>query len=370
MTMSDPHDVVVLGATPAGYVAAITLAQRKHDVVLVAAPAAMTESPLADWVPADVIEASPVIKSVKTAFEGSFKEIVYHSQDFSQQAEFHSRSAAGYFIRQSVLLEALAKKAKSSGVKLQRLSRAPRIRLQENSVILTGEEGTVEGSVLLICQDDPDAVMTELIMPLRISHVEELSACGLDVPVPRTSKTGALHLVTYGSHEQMGMFFQNKGLLHVRMLSADRMEPAGVEQLSHFIAQLQQAKLLPEKLNLAKAAAAIWHPPGGVALELETHLAKRTLLVGTAGGFVSVLSGQSIDPSIRSAVVAAEVTHKALRSKQVQETLAEYKRHWRDELSDRIRLPGTSLKMLLPIIYSNKAMAAKFARTLLYGAPI
>ncbi len=372
MTMSDLHDVVVLGATPAGYVAAITLAQHKHSVVLVACPAPATESPLLDWVPHDVLDASPVLKSVKSAFETAFKEIIYHSQDFAQQAEFHSRAVAGYFVRQPVLLEALAKKAKTAGVKLKRFARAPHIKLEENSALLVGEAGQVEGKVLLICQDEPDAIMTELIMPLRITHVEELSICGLDVPLAKSAGQEALHLVTYGSHEQIGMFFHSGGMLHVRMLSALQLAPAGVEQLSHFIAQLQQAELLPAKLSLAKANAAIWHPPGGVALELEAHLAKRMLLVGTAGGFASVLSGQTIDPSVRSAVVAADVTHKALNSKQMQlqESLAEYKRQWRDELSDRIRLPGTSMKMLLPIVYSNSAMAAKLARTLLYGEPI
>lgn len=370
MAMSDTYEVAVLGATAAGYVAAITLAQMGHKTILVISPASPTESPLSEWLPADVLDASPVIKSVKSSMDEGFHDVAFHSEDFSQHAEYRSRTTAGYFVRMHLFLAALADKAKKAGVAHHKFAKSPRLTLQEGSVILESAGGSVEAGVLLVAQDEPDVIMSELILSLRTSPVEELTVCGLDAPLPKAGMDKALHIVTYGGHEKTGMFFASDGLVHVRIITAHPGAPASVEQLSHLIAQVQAAGLLPAKMSLAKATAAIWHPPGGVALELETHLAKRTLLVGTAGGFVSALSGQTVDPSVRSAMVAADVTHRALKSKQLQETLSEYKRHWRDELSDRIRLPGTSMKMLLPIIYANKAMAGKLARAYLYGEPI
>jgi flavin-dependent dehydrogenase len=174
-------------------------------------------------------------------------------------------------------------------------------------------------------------------------------------------------VVAFGGTDMMGVFFAVGGLLHVRIISAAFAPPATIDSLVKLISGLQGKDLIEGRLELNKAKAAIWHPPGGMALELEMHTAKRTMLVGTAGGFASATTGQTLDPSVRSALVAADVADKALHSRKVQEAIWQYKNQWREKLAQRIRPSGTSLQMLLPMVLSNKAIMGKFAKAFLYG---
>jgi flavin-dependent dehydrogenase len=267
------------------------------------------------------------------------------------------------------LLAALHKAARGAGIACLRTEQVPEADLQESAVALRAGRRTVRAALLLIAQGNPADVVARLQLTVRSVPTADMTLCGLDIPRPgggtREKIGSALHVVGFEAGERLGMFFAAGQVLHVRIISTR--SPAGGADLGELIARLQRAGLLPGKLNLAKASAAMWRPPGGVALELETHLAKRTLLVGTAGGFASGMTGQTLDPSIRSAMVAADVASRALRSAQPQEVLADYKSQWRDVLADRIRPTGTSLQMLMPMVLSNRAMTERFARALLYG---
>ena len=72
------------------------------------------------------------------------------------------------------------------------------------------------------------------------------------------------------------------------------------------LAALQAAELVPAKLSLGRARGAVWLPPAGVALELETHVAKRCLLIGTAGGFTEAVTGQTLAVLLLSALLGSK----------------------------------------------------------------
>jgi flavin-dependent dehydrogenase len=373
--MRKTYDVAVLGATAAGYVAALELARQGHSAIVLDVPRSGRESPLADWLPADVFEVCRPLRAVKPAgLEGPFRAIQFHSDQLDREALYRQRATAGFVLRSARLLRALGGAARRAGIDSLRAKQAPRHELQESAVALEVGGQTVRAALLLIAQDSPADVIAGLRLSVRSVPTANLSLCGLDAPMPRGQARrnigGALHLIAFGRGEQLGMFFAAGAVLHVRIISGQAQAPADVEALSGLIGRLQRGGLLPQTLDLSRAVAAIWRPPGGVALELETHLAKRTLLVGTAGGFASAMTGQTLDPSIRSAMVAADVAARALKASQPQEVLADYKSQWRDVLADRIRPAGTSLQMLMPMVLANKAMAERFARAFLYGENI
>ena len=370
--MPKAYDIAVLGATAAGYASALMLARSGHSAVVLDTPASPTESPLCDWLPADVLRVCPPLKSLApTATDGPFRTVRFHSADLARQAEYKRRTPAGYLLRSARFLGALDRAARKAGVRRLRSAGPAELDLREKAVEIRIGTRALRASLLLIAQDSPAEVIGRLHLPTRTVPTGKLSVCGLDVPLPRggvpEALPGALHAVAVGGQERLGMFFVAGGLLHVRILSAEPAPPAGAKALGELIGNLQGAGLLPEKLSLSRAVAAVWRPPGGVALELETHLAKRTLLVGTAGGFASATTGQTLDPSVRSARVAAGIAEKALRAAQPQDALAEYKNQWRNALADRIRPTGTSLQMLMPMVLANQAMTTRFAKALLYG---
>jgi hypothetical protein len=179
-----------------------------------------------------------------------------------------------------------------------------------------------------------------------------------------------LHVVELPERTEMGMYFAHRDVLHMRVVSSSAAAGNRAEELSSMVADLQQKELVPDTLQLHRATGATWHPPAGVALELEAHVAKRCLLVGTAGGFVETITGHTILPCVRSALLGAEVAIKALGSEDTQEVLMSFKTHWRKALADYLRPPNTSLHMLLPLLFANERIVAKFTRALLYGENI
>jgi len=374
--MAKVYDIAVLGATACGYAGAIELARRGREVVVVADPGGpAVECPLADWVPADTFADCRALRSVKKAgTEGPFRAIQFHSADLTDQRAHSRRTILGYLLRPEGLLAALKRSAAAVGVKSVSAGKAAGVELAESEVVLAASR-QVRARLLLIASGAPRQTLTRLSLPGRNVPEGALTLCGLDLslsPAQRRKLDKDLHLMALGTNNRLGMFFLAGSRLHVRITFTDEQvtPSAGGTALSRVIADLQTHSLLPAGLNLAKASVALWRPPGGVALDLETHLAKRTLLVGTAGGFASAMSGQTLDATIRSAMVAADVADRALEAPAPQDVLAEYKSLWRDPLADRIRTPGTSIRMLMPMVLSNRTITARFARAFLFGEPI
>ncbi len=372
--MAKIHDIAVLGATAAGYASALALAKR-HDVVLLDGPKTAAECPLADWVPADVVAECGALRAVKTSgTDGPFRGVAFHRLRTGGQTAYRSRSIAGYVLRSSKLLGALRSAAKKAGLRHVRFPAPATVELHEPYVAVhAGRE--IRARLLLIAEGTPADAARRLSMPVRAMSGTSMTCCGLDVPVSAAQRRKLdkdLHVVGLAEPDRLGVFFVAGAVLHVRLVCAgERLaDRPAIDALGRLVASLQSAGLLGERLNLARAQAGLWRPPGGAALELETHLAKRTLLVGTAGGFASALTGQTLAPGVLSAAVAAEVAHRALDSDHPQDVLAEYENLWRDRLADRIRQPGTSIRMLMPMVMTNRAMTTRFARALLYGESI
>jgi len=369
--MPKTYDMAVLGATAAGCVAATILARAGRDVVLVDAPASACESPLADWVPAELARDCREVREVRSdGMAGPVRAVCFHSADLARDATWRQRAVAGYVVRSDALRGALTRAAREAGARVVRASRPIRPDLGERAVALGLDKRTVQARLLLIAQDGPAEVLTALNLSTRLVPAGGITACGLDVPLPGAAAkelAGAIHVVAVEGAERLGVFFAAGPVLHVRVISTNGSDPVRVSDLSALVVRLQGAGALPGRLDLAKASAAVWNPPGGIALDLETFVAKRTLLVGTAGGFVSAIAGQSLDATIRSAMIAADVAARAIDAAQPQDVLGEYKTQWRDAIAERIRPTGTSLRMLGPMVLSNRAMTERFARTLLTG---
>jgi hypothetical protein len=196
-------------------------------------------------------------------------------------------------------------------------------------------------------------------MELSISSRKLLSSLGR-----------ALHVVARRERDSLGMFFVVGGVVHVRAVCPPLMAEGPVGRLSALIGDLQSAGVLPAGLRLGGSRAAVWRSPAGEALDLETHAAKRCLLLGTAGGFADTLSGQTLWPSARSAAVAADAALAALASPDPQESLMQFKSGWRRLLADDLRPPSSSVHLLLPLLLSNKNLLERFTRALLYGRSV
>ena len=372
--MAHLYDIGVLGASPAGWAAAYYLARKKCDVVLVGTPSQAAECPLADWVAADFFRLPNLPRSLAGRCRAEpFRSVHYHNANLSRHVNHSSRSYAGYFVQTDSLNRALRDAARKAGAAASTSSKRLRVQLEEDFVRLVDGRET-RAKLLLIVHNRPNDVIRDLSLPVRTVPESHLLAAGLDVPL--TSRTwkgrlrGALHVVESSEGTELGMFFLVASVLHLRIVSSSRASGTRAAELSQMVARLQDEQILPAELSLGKARGAVWRPPAGVALELESHVTKRCLLAGTAGGFADTITGHTLLPSVLSALLAADAALKALKSRGVQETLMGFKTSWRESLADYLRPPNTSLQMLLPLLFVNQKIVGRFTRALLNGENI
>ncbi len=373
--MAKTYDVAILGATPAGLAAAYALAKDKADVVVVDAPQQDIESPLAEWLPKTFFSLTGVPKGLpKAAKARAFRRVCYHNAALEKQVDYRARSTAGHFVQMASLVKAMKSAASKAGATVRSSTTNPAIRLDEDHVELLGSR-PARAKFLIIAHSRPNDVLSELAMPLRAIPDRSLLVAGLDVPVSGKRvdtqiPPGEMHVVELPERSELGLFFEANGVLHARVISNSAAAGTRAAELSGMLTDLQQAELLGPNLPLGRAKGAVWSPPAGAALDLETHVAKRCLLTGTAGGFVESITGQSILPSVRSSLLAVEIIREAAAADNPQDTLMKYKTAWRKILADYLRPPNTSLHMLLPLLFVNQRIVSKFTRALLYGENI
>jgi hypothetical protein len=95
-------------------------------------------------------------------------------------------------------------------------------------------------------------------------------------------------------------------------------------------------------------------------------IAKQTLLIGSAGGFISAWGGE-IFPGVASAVAAAAVAKKALRETHLQDALQPYRSKWRTALGEYLRPLEQDLPLLMPLVYRTPAIGRRLAEAILLG---
>ncbi|MFB3893654.1 MAG: NAD(P)/FAD-dependent oxidoreductase [Phycisphaerae bacterium] len=374
MAVRHTYDIAVLGATAAGYAAAASIAGAGRDVVVVDSPRHSVECPLLDWAPEDFFALRGLPAQLARKVEAQpFFDVTYHSTALDRRAEYHERKAAGYFLANSALVEALASAAAKKGAKVRQTATSPAIRLEEDGVQVLGTS-QVSAKVLIVAQNRPEDIITDLSLPVRNVPQSPIVAAALDIPLAGRAAAkglaGALHVVQSHQRGELAMFFACGNTLHLRVIRSAAVEQQYADELTGMMTALQKAGILPADLAVKKARGAVWHPPSGVALELETHVAKRCLLTGTAGGFADSITGATLATTVKSALLAAQTAMEALDNPDPQGTLTRYKTSWRRSLAEFLRPPNTSLAMLMPLLFVNSRIAAKFTHALLHGQSI
>ncbi|HHH76678.1 MAG TPA: hypothetical protein ENL03_06610 [Phycisphaerae bacterium] len=374
--MAKMNDVVILGGTVAGYAAACQLLtiDPSLDVVVVTGPVQAIECPLSDWLPKSFFKASFFPKTFPTKCGATaFKKVCYHNKDLSKQMDQSFRSPAGWVVDTPKLVKSMHDLGKKMGMKVRKTTTAPAIKQLEDSVEVIGSS-QVKASFLIVATDRPEDVIAELSLPVRNVPRASLMVAGLDIPLSSKSALPKLrqqfHVVEMPERSEMGIFFIHSDTIHLRVISSSTATGNRAAELSGMLSALQQDEILPADLRLSKARGAVWHPPAGVALELEVHVAKRCILAGSAGGFAESVTGHTPMPSLQSAMLAADVIAKAGKSDSPQDVLMSFKTLWRKKLADYLRPPNTSLHMLLPLLFANRRIVSRFTGALLYGESI
>ncbi|MFP4105432.1 MAG: NAD(P)/FAD-dependent oxidoreductase [Phycisphaerae bacterium] len=372
--MSTTYDIAILGAGPVGLAGASLAAKKGLSVAVLNPPSESTDPPISEWVPPQFFKQEGMPGGlIRGTSAKEFRRVVYHNSGRDETVLYKARKAAGYLLNMEDLTAQLKQEATDAGVKIRNTKTAPTIKLEEDHVQLTGTT-QVRAKMLIACEGQPHSVIGELAIPMRTVPRSSLTVAALDIPIQEQDLSkdarNSLNVVEMPERSELGMFFATETALHLRVVSSSAASGNRAEELSQMLAGLQEAGRLPTDLSLGRAKGAVWRPPSGVALELETHVAKRCLLAGTAGGFVGSITGHTLMPGALSMGLAVDAMEKALKSDNPQDTLMGYKKAWRKQMADYLRPPNTSLHMLLPLLFVNRRIVSKFTRALLYGENI
>jgi len=133
--------------------------------------------------------------------------------------------------------------------------------------------------------------------------------------------------------------------------------------LAELLTGAVQAGVLPSDLEIDPGRITLRPAPSMPALAMESHVGKRTLRIGDAGGFVVAMSREGIYPAMWSAVLAAETLIEAHAAEHPQDSLQRFDTLWRTTMAEYLASPTIDSPFLLPLIFSNPQMAQRMARS-------
>jgi flavin-dependent dehydrogenase len=292
-----------------------------------------------------------------------FSGLRLRSWDLKKSAEVKDKELRGWIVARDVLDAALMAQAATAGVEVLQGVSPTAVNLGESCAVAVLSDGReVRGRILLIA-DGIDSRTAPLANMRSAARVRDLPR-SLHVVSSIDGREAALDVVLGGGRAaQLVTLVRAAGQLRLSFVTRDSSSPPAT-QLHLFLEAARMEKLLPAKLTPEPVAGL---SPAGAALDMETHVGKRTLLIGDAGGFVAAFSNEGIYPALKSGWLAAETAARALKSPVVQDELATFSAVWRAELAEYLRMPNTDLSLLLPLVFNNAQMSKRVARAFLMG---
>lgn len=358
-------DVVIVGAGPAGCAAALAARQEGLSVALLERETFPRPRVCAGWIgPLGVGLCTELGLTAARVGAAPIAGVTLHSWDIKKNAQVHAKDLSGWLVERGPFDAALLDLATRAGATPVCGAAIQRVALRDGDVRITlsGQQEFV-GRVLLIADgaQSETALAVQLIPAGRapsaarayfIEYESPKSAAALDVLVGAGRDASLATIARSGARTRLGLF------LHQPRADARQVFRALVDAAvaARLIAPPPAALEPVERIT-----------PAGVALDMESHVGKRAVLIGEAGGFVAAFSNEGIFPSMRSGQIAARTASAALRAGVLQDELAAFGSAWRLELADHLRMPNTDLSLLVPLVFGNTQMSTRVARAFLRG---
>lgn len=359
-------DLVIIGAGPAGSSAALQACREGLRPLLLDREKFPRAIACTGWIgPTGVKLCREFGLDARAAKATPFSGLRLISWDLARRTDVDDEQLSGWLVDRDAFDHALLAAARAAGATTRLGVAAERLSLGEDAAGVHLADGTIVRAKVLILADG---------LHSRLAAAANLTAAGSAPAVPRCAylqiaqpndKPGLEVIIGDQRSGQLATLVRGPKSLRLSLL----VRGAGVEPeslLVPFLERAVRAGLLPAgKLPPPQVRAS----PAGVALDLETHVGKRCLLVGDAGGFVSAFSNEGVFPAMRSGETAARVAAAAVKARVLQDELASFSDVWRTDLADYIRMPNTDLSLLLPLVFSNAQMSRRVARAFLLGQP-
>ncbi len=358
------QQLVVIGGGPAGAAAALRARQLDATVTVIDRASFPRTRPCSGWLgPSAVALLGELGITAQQVGAGVFHGLTLHSWDLRSSFEIQADDLTGWLVDRAALDHTLLKVARKAGAKVVLGKEVIAAEFGEQSAVFQlADDKSVEGAVALLA----DGARSSMAQAAHIASAGSLPGLARTAYLPfrAPKKNTRLDVAVAASRAgQVLTIAQHAGSGRISLMTREPdSEPA--ELLAAFLTAAEESGLLPA-LNAGKIE--VGTSPAGLALDLDAHVGKRSLLIGDAGGFVGAFSNEGLFPALRSGCLASEIAIRAIRSDPVQDALQEFGPTWRQELAEYLRMPNTDLALLMPLVFKNQQMAERVARAYLCG---
>lgn|GEM_PF-567496 len=368
-SLGEGADVLIVGAGAAGCTAATLLARARRRVVLLDR-AALDDRPLAPaWVGPGVEDVLKKMGlSIRDLPAEPIRTVAFLTSDFEKCQEVQPARGTGFFVERGGWNTVLLKAAIGAGARYLERHAVLRLRMREEHVTAECDGGRRATASLVAVADGAFSETAAAIgLDLVPNAGGRFAACVVWLPSRQgVLSEGVLHFVLSSEPAAGLASFWCVGDQAV-VTALDRTEAATRNLLVRTLARVCDRLGVAPPRDFAPGGVPVRRIPAGQALDIETHVGKRAVVFGEAGGFVAAATGEGIYPAMWSAQVAAEVIRDALDEPHPQDGLRRFDTQWRTAMADYLRPPNTDLQFLLPLVFSNRQMAERLANAFLQG---
>lgn len=358
-TTGGAGDLLIVGSGPAGCAAALRGAQLDLCATVLSRGQGARGMPCGRLANQRAIAACGALGIDVRSCGEAFEHVTLRSWDFAHEHVLRDAEFAGVIVDPARLRRAMHEASRQAGVAFAEAPTVARIAIGEHEAVVTAGAGQAySGRVLLVADGvgSATAAMAQLV-PARGS-AEWQSAEATWQEARRAVDVS----VILGTGPRLALVAQGARESHVAVLTRDSAGPARQQLETLLAAGTARGLMTPRDVCLTEGRAI-----AGAALDLDTHVGKRTLLLGSAGGFATALGSEGLFPSIAAAAIAAETAAGALKAPLVQDALTGYGPAWRGALAGYMAPPSTDLSLLMPMLFQNAQMARRTARAILLG---
>lgn len=364
--MSEPRDVVVVGAGPAGSAAATFLRQRGRDVLLLDEARFPRDKICGESVSPGarpLLAALGVADAVRGLGPHPLRGMTLTSPSgMCFRGDYRDAAEPGFGTRRDAFDKVLLDAARAAGAEVREGVRATGLVLEGGVVSgVTCENGAGPETVRARLVIGADGRRSVVARKLGLLH-EHRSLCKFAVRghwdgMDGLEERGEMHV---GGGGYCGIAPLSPRRANVTfVLDRAELAAAGGDLESFYRETLRRWPRIDERL----ARATLEGPPraiGPLALEASRVSAPGALLVGDSAGFYDPFTGEGVTLALRSAELAAEVANGALRSRGVADLRA-YDRVRDASTRDKFRI-NRMLQRVVAWPALSDAMARRLSR--------
>ncbi len=364
---SQECDLLIVGGGPAGVAAAHAARERDCSAIIIERGAQPEPGLCGGWLgPAAVRFCMDHGLTARRIGAREFAGVHLMSWDFKHQVDVDDPELTGWIVDPPTFAEHWLASAAAAGVDVIRSAELVSLQLGESDALAELSTGvTICGQIVAIA-DGAASRTAQHANLLPAARQQNHGHCMVATFHTASERKGLDVVLAGGRKQRLATLAWSPDQVRVTLLTREQDAPPE-EQMRSLIAAAHAAGVLGD---LAEPTLAQGPSLAGAALELDSHVGKRCLLIGAAGGFNAAFNNEGGFPALRSGQLAAETVARALAAPVLQDELTTFGPAWRADLADYLRMPNTDLGLLMPMLFNNPQMSRRVAHAFLLGRSI